>query len=289
MEFVCPKCGRREPLTTRLAHCPCGELWELDFEPPKFDPALIDRNEWSLFRYRAFMALDDDEAWRGVSLGEGMTPVIRLGDGVLAKVDYMMPTLSFKDRGAAVLMAHCRSIGVEKVVQDSSGNAGNAVAAYAAKALYRPCEIRSDRKRTGQNGRTRPYGDAATPSVGKLNRRTDLEARFPVYYKNVYKKRPPSVRRLHNAADGGFIQALSKEIRIDCSPESLRPETVARNSRSRNRKRTFSMPDAVTRTGVFSQMKHSVPSLAPAQEFSRISASAPPIRISAISAAPMEI
>jgi len=48
-------------------------------------------------------------------------------------------------------------------------------------------------------------GDAATPSVGKLNRRTDLEARFPVYYKTVYKKRPPSVRRLHNAADGGFI------------------------------------------------------------------------------------
>ena len=140
MEFICPKCGRREPLTTRLAHCPCGELWELDFEPPKFDPALIDRDEWSLFRYRAFMALDDDEAWRGVSLGEGMTPVVRLGDGVLAKVDYMMPTLSFKDRGAAVLMAHCRSIGVEKVVQDSSGNAGNAVAAYAAKAGI-ACEI----------------------------------------------------------------------------------------------------------------------------------------------------
>ena len=140
MEFICPKCGRREPLATRLAHCPCGALWELDFDPPKFDPALIDRNEWSLFRYRAFMALDDDEAWRSVSLGEGMTPVVRLADGVFAKVDYMMPTLSFKDRGAAVLMAHCRSIGVEKVVQDSSGNAGNAVAAYAAKAGI-ACEI----------------------------------------------------------------------------------------------------------------------------------------------------
>lgn len=140
MEFICPKCGRREPLTTCLAHCPCGALWELDFDPPKFDPALIDRDEWSLFRYRAFMALDDDEAWRSVSLGEGVTPVVRLADGVLAKVDYMMPTLSFKDRGAAVLMAHCKAIGVEKVVQDSSGNAGNAVAAYAAKAGI-ACEI----------------------------------------------------------------------------------------------------------------------------------------------------
>ena len=134
MEFVCPVCGRREPLSTRLAHCPCGGLWELDHTPPKFDPALIDRNEWSQFRYRAFMALDDDETWRSVSLGEGMTPVVQLEKGVLAKVDYMMPTLSFKDRGGAVLMAHCKATGVEKVVQDSSGNAGNSVAAYAAKA-----------------------------------------------------------------------------------------------------------------------------------------------------------
>lgn len=45
-----------------------------------------------------------------------------------------MPTLSFKDRGAAVLMAHCRAIGIQSVIQDSSGNAGNSVAAYAARA-----------------------------------------------------------------------------------------------------------------------------------------------------------
>ena len=140
MEFFCPKCGRREPLDTRLSHCPCGALWELDHTPPKFDAALIDKNEWSQFRYRAFMALDDDECWRSVSLGEGMTPIVQIEDGVLAKVDYMMPTLSFKDRGGAVLMAHCKAIGVDKVVQDSSGNAGNSVAAYSAKAGI-ACEI----------------------------------------------------------------------------------------------------------------------------------------------------
>jgi len=48
-------------------------------------------------------------------------------------MDYFMPTLSFKDRGAAVLIAHCKSIGVESVVQDSSGNAGNSVAAYCGR------------------------------------------------------------------------------------------------------------------------------------------------------------
>ena len=139
MEYICSKCGRRESAATRKAHCDCGGLWKLDFQPPKFDLAAVDKNEWSQFRYRKFMALAD-ESWRDVSLGEGMTPVVRLDENVLLKMDYFMPTLSFKDRGAVVLVAHCKAIGVESVVQDSSGNAGNAVAAYCAKAGIR-CEI----------------------------------------------------------------------------------------------------------------------------------------------------
>ena len=139
MEFYCAKCGKRESAATRKARCDCGGLWKLDFTPPRFDLTEIDRDEWSIFRYRKFMALDG-EAWRGITLGEGMTPIVRLDENVLLKMDYFMPTLSFKDRGAAVLVAHCKSIGVERVVQDSSGNAGNAVAAYCAKAGI-PCEI----------------------------------------------------------------------------------------------------------------------------------------------------
>lgn len=79
-----------------------------------------------MFRYRKFMALEDD-SWKGITLGEGMTPIVPLDENVLLKMDYFMPTLSFKDRGAAVLVAHCKSIGVDSVVQDSSGNAGNSV------------------------------------------------------------------------------------------------------------------------------------------------------------------
>jgi len=139
MDFICTRCGRRESTATRKAHCGCGGLWKLDFEPPKFDLAVIDRREWSLFRYRRFMALDG-ETWRGVTLGEGMTPIVPLDKNVMLKMDYFMPTLSFKDRGAAVLIAHCASIGVDRVVQDSSGNAGNAVAAYCARAGI-ACEI----------------------------------------------------------------------------------------------------------------------------------------------------
>lgn len=140
MKLVCSKCGRSVDTTERASKCNCGGLWDLEFRPLPFRTEEIDQDEWSMFRYRKYMALDDDESWRSVSLGEGMTPVIRLDDQVLLKMDYFMPTLSFKDRGAAALIAHCRSIGVREVVQDSSGNAGNAVAAYCARAGIR-CEI----------------------------------------------------------------------------------------------------------------------------------------------------
>lgn len=139
MKYICSKCGCEESITSKRAKCACGGLWALDYEPPKFDLEKIDRDEWSLFRYRAFMPLEGD-AWRTITMGEGMSPVIRLNDDVLLKMEYYMPTLSFKDRGAAVLAAHCKEIGVREVVQDSSGNAGNSVAAYCGKAGI-ACEI----------------------------------------------------------------------------------------------------------------------------------------------------
>ena len=133
MKDVCKRCGRTEEVTSRKAKCDCGGLWTLSYEPPKFDLSKVDRDTWSMFRYREFMPLLDD-SWREITMGEGMTPVVPLDDNVLLKMDYFMPTLSFKDRGAAVLAAHIKAIGVERVVQDSSGNAGNSVAAYCGRA-----------------------------------------------------------------------------------------------------------------------------------------------------------
>ena len=92
--------------------CECGGLFELDYKPPAWNSDLIDRSEWSLFRYRHFLAVDG-EAWRGVTMGEGRTPIVRMDDDVMLKMDYMMPTLSFKDRGAATLVAHMKAIGVK--------------------------------------------------------------------------------------------------------------------------------------------------------------------------------
>ena len=132
MNFRCTRCGATAPVDTRASHCSCGGLWQLDYTPPAFDLDLIDRSVWGLFRYRRFLPLTGD-TWRDVTLGEGMTPLVPLDQDMLLKMDYYMPTLSFKDRGAAVLVAHMKSIGVEAAVQDSSGNAGNSVAAYCGR------------------------------------------------------------------------------------------------------------------------------------------------------------
>src|SRR5690606_38177738 len=56
------------------------------------------------------------------------------GIPVLAKLEFMMPTGSFKDRGMTVMISYLKRHGVTRVLEDSSGNAGASLAAYAAAA-----------------------------------------------------------------------------------------------------------------------------------------------------------
>ncbi len=94
-----------------------------------------------MWRYREAIPIGDDSAI--VSFDEGMTPMIPvdLGPGGLhLKLEQLFTTGSYKDRGAAVLVSKAKELGIERVVEDSSGNAGCAIAAYAAKAGIR-CEI----------------------------------------------------------------------------------------------------------------------------------------------------
>jgi threonine synthase len=138
-QFACTTCGKTVPLDVREYRCTCGGLYRLVFTPPKFDLNLIDKAQFNIFRYRAFMPIEND-LWERITLGEGMTATIPYNKKIYLKLDYAMPTLSFKDRGAAVLIWHCKTIGIKKVLQDSSGNAGNSVAAYCARAGIE-CEI----------------------------------------------------------------------------------------------------------------------------------------------------
>ena len=75
-----------------------------------------------------------------VTLGEGDTPCVPLTTLVpgltklYAKLEFLNPTGSFKDRRAATMLSVALEHGVTELVEDSSGNAGASVSAYAARA-----------------------------------------------------------------------------------------------------------------------------------------------------------
>jgi threonine synthase len=130
--FTCGGCGSRVAFTA--PGCACGGLLELD--PPSGRWAVDDAAS-GVWRYRARFPFDAGwDGWRSLTMGEGGTPLIRVGRA-LVKVEYASPTLSFKDRGAALVVARAALAGAEHVLVDSSGNAGTAVAAYAARAGMR--------------------------------------------------------------------------------------------------------------------------------------------------------
>lgn len=86
-------------------------------------------------RYRASFPLPESAAW--ITLGEGGTPLVPAqveGRTVHFKCEYLNPTGSFKDRGSCVLVSALAAAGVREVIEDSSGNAGASLAAYAARA-----------------------------------------------------------------------------------------------------------------------------------------------------------
>ena len=136
--LVCADDTRQYPLDRSVWRCECGG--PLDLSPgPEFDSSRLDG--CSLWRYRHTFDLPGCD--RPVTMGEGQTPMVMLDDerpGVRAKLDFVMPTLSFKDRGAAVLVTVARAVGAEQLIADSSGNAGAAIAAYAARARIR-CRV----------------------------------------------------------------------------------------------------------------------------------------------------
>ncbi|MFJ2749029.1 threonine synthase [Streptomyces sp. NPDC087297] len=136
--YVCSEDGTRADVRTAPWGCPvCGGPWDLDFTP---DPAAAlepAAGPNSLWRYGSVLPLPGAF---GVSLAEGHTPLVPLAERIHAKLDFLMPTLSFKDRGAVMLVELARRLAPERVVADSSGNAGTSVAAYCARAGL-ACEV----------------------------------------------------------------------------------------------------------------------------------------------------
>jgi hypothetical protein len=129
--YIEPRSGERYPLD-RPRWCADG-LKPLLLSPQRgITRDEIERGTRSLWRYQASLPV---EVSKPISLGEGCTPLVqREWDSFrpFFKLEWFNPTCSFKDRGTAVMLSYLRQIGVEAVLEDSSGNGGASVAAYGA-------------------------------------------------------------------------------------------------------------------------------------------------------------
>lgn len=130
--YCCERCGHREDQTSHAWRCPaCGGAFAIDRLPP-ISLTEIDRSDSTLWRYAATLPASRGDTR---SLGAGMTPLVAgtlAGRQVWFKLDGTLPTGSFKDRGAVVLVAHLRALGLQRVIVDSSGNAAAAMAGFCA-------------------------------------------------------------------------------------------------------------------------------------------------------------
>ena len=134
-DIVCSNCGRPAESGRLDFKClTCGSFF--DFKPfPAFDPGRVRTDLPGLWRFIESFGLPANA--RPVYLGEGDTPLVSrktdLGE-IAFKLENLNPTGSHKDRGSAVLAALLQALDIREVVEDSSGNAGASLAAYAAAA-----------------------------------------------------------------------------------------------------------------------------------------------------------
>ncbi len=142
--YVCRSCHTTYAVSRNLWKCPCGGLLDLDKQTPLLQPFAWKSGPPTLWRFIDALPFEKNaKSWQTVTLGEGHTPLLPVSadkPNIYVKVDYLMPTLSFKDRGAAVLIAKALELGATSVIADSSGNAGTAISAYAARAGI-ACEV----------------------------------------------------------------------------------------------------------------------------------------------------
>jgi len=130
----CPGCSATLELDPRLYRCPeCSGPLAYCGPPRSFPIDLIAARPATMWRYAEALPAFAEP----LSLGESVTPLVPLCVGphtALAKCDFSLPSGSYKDRGAACLMSYFAEAGVGEAVEDSSGNAGASLAAYAARA-----------------------------------------------------------------------------------------------------------------------------------------------------------
>ncbi|WP_371018426.1 threonine synthase [Pseudalkalibacillus sp. JSM 102089] len=142
--LLCPKCNETYDSDTIQQLCVCGSPllvdYDLDEVKKHLTKEMITGREQSLWRYHELLPVKEEK--NKVSFEEGMTPFLPLPSlgqkmnlsNLYIKDEGMVPTGSFKARGAAVGISKAKELGVQNLAMPTNGNAGAAWSLYAAKA-----------------------------------------------------------------------------------------------------------------------------------------------------------
>ncbi len=126
--LTCFSCAKHYPATELINLCECGKPLRVDYDLPALDRSKL--TGLDMWRYRDVLPASTHK-----TLGEGGTPLIRSdrnGVEFYVKDEAVNPTGSFKARGMALAVAMAVKLGATKLAVPSAGNAGGALAAYAA-------------------------------------------------------------------------------------------------------------------------------------------------------------
>ncbi len=140
----CPKCAKTYDSEQLIQLCQCGAPLLVQYDLPQVRETLsksaLNQREPTLWRYRELLPVKHEE--NIVSLGEGMTPLLPLKNlgpkvnmpNLFLKDEGIIPTGTFKARGAAVGVSRAKELGVKVLAMPTNGNAGAAWAVYCAPA-----------------------------------------------------------------------------------------------------------------------------------------------------------
>ena len=145
VDLACSACGRTLEVDALQTTCPdCGKVllarYDLAAARASMTPEALRTRPFTLWRYAELLPTRRTEFV--TTLGEGGTPLLaapRLGRtlgcaDLFVKDEGLNPTASFKARGLSVAVSRARELGAEALAIPSAGNAGAAMAAYAARA-----------------------------------------------------------------------------------------------------------------------------------------------------------
>ncbi|MGZ3756223.1 MAG: threonine synthase [Mucilaginibacter sp.] len=144
MNLKCPECGTLHNagvINTVCTNESCKSTLFAQYDlTPGISKTILKGRPATMWRYKEFLPVTDEK--NIVTLGEGFTPIVPIenlkqftvGNEVFWKDESGNPTGSFKARGISAAVSKAKELGVEVMAIPTAGNAGGALAAYAARA-----------------------------------------------------------------------------------------------------------------------------------------------------------